>query len=151
MFSFASATLAYYGFLNRDYFDFYDNTLIYGNYGGLDYSAGEIGGTITQTAQDPAPLTMRRFMSTTWSLNKPLTQWTFWSPTLKSYRMCPRFSTTLFRRGSPTGGDQRRMGRNGSAAKGERVTSVHAEERSRAYTMAARSSRWLRPAHETLC
>jgi hypothetical protein len=56
MFSFASATLAYYGFLNPDYFDFYDNTLIYGNYGGLDYSAGEIGGTITQTAQDPAPL-----------------------------------------------------------------------------------------------
>jgi hypothetical protein len=43
-----------FNFPNPDYFDFYNNTPIYGNYGGLDYSAGEMGGTITQTS--PAPL-----------------------------------------------------------------------------------------------
>jgi hypothetical protein len=56
MFTFDTATLVDYGFPNPDYFDFYANTLIYGNYGGLDYSAGEIGGTITLTSEDPAPL-----------------------------------------------------------------------------------------------
>ena len=48
MFTFDSATLVAYGFPNPDYFDFQENTIIYGNYGGLDYSAGEIGGTITR-------------------------------------------------------------------------------------------------------
>ena len=56
MFTFDFDTLVDYGFPNPDYFDFYGDTLIYGNYGGQDYSAGEIGGTITLTPQDPAPL-----------------------------------------------------------------------------------------------
>jgi hypothetical protein len=55
MFTFDSATLVAYGFPNPDYFDFQENTIIYGNYGGLDYSAGEIGGTITDTSLETAP------------------------------------------------------------------------------------------------
>jgi hypothetical protein len=39
-----------------DYFHFSDNGLYYGNYGGLDYSAGTENGRITQTPADPAPV-----------------------------------------------------------------------------------------------
>jgi hypothetical protein len=56
MFTFDFGTLVDYGFPNADYFDVIGDTVIYGNYGGQDYSAGEIGGTITQTPQDLAPL-----------------------------------------------------------------------------------------------
>ena len=57
MFTFDFDTLVnYYNFPNPDYFDFYGDTLIYGNYGGQNYSAGEIGGTITQTSEDPDPV-----------------------------------------------------------------------------------------------
>src|SRR5829696_1687794 len=54
MFTFGFNSFVGYGFPNPDYFDFYGDTLIYGNYGGQDYSAGEIGGMITPTS--PAPL-----------------------------------------------------------------------------------------------
>ena len=37
-------------------FHLIDDTLTYGNYGGLDYTAGQIGGTITGTTADPAPV-----------------------------------------------------------------------------------------------
>jgi len=33
-----------------------DTTLVYGNYGGLDYSAGQPGGSITGTPADVAPV-----------------------------------------------------------------------------------------------
>ena len=33
-----------------------DATLVYGNYGGLDYTAGQLNGTITGTSADPAPV-----------------------------------------------------------------------------------------------
>jgi len=52
-FDFDFDTLVEYGFPNPDYFDFYGDTLVYGNYGGQDYSAGEIGGTITPTSPEP--------------------------------------------------------------------------------------------------
>jgi len=54
MFTFDFDSLVAYGFPDPDYFDFSGGTLIYGNYGGQNYSAGEIGGTITSTS--PAPL-----------------------------------------------------------------------------------------------
>jgi hypothetical protein len=38
------------------YFHFGDNGPYYGNYGGLDYSAGTEDGTITGTSADPAPV-----------------------------------------------------------------------------------------------
>jgi hypothetical protein len=43
-------------FPNWDAFHFDGNTLTYGNYGGLDYSAGTLGGTITGTSADPVPV-----------------------------------------------------------------------------------------------
>ena len=33
-----------------------DGQLVYGNYGGANYSAGHTGGTLTFTAADPAPV-----------------------------------------------------------------------------------------------
>ena len=39
-----------------DYLDLIGDTLTYGNYAGLGYSAGAIGGTITETSTDPAPV-----------------------------------------------------------------------------------------------
>ena len=41
---------------NLNYLHFGDNGLYYGNYGGLDYSAGTENGTITGTSADPAPV-----------------------------------------------------------------------------------------------
>ena len=38
------------------YFHFGDHGLYYGNYGGLDYSAGTEDGTITGTSSDPDPV-----------------------------------------------------------------------------------------------
>jgi hypothetical protein len=38
------------------FFSFQNDTLTYGNYGGLDYSAGQFGGTVTGTSLDPAPV-----------------------------------------------------------------------------------------------
>jgi hypothetical protein len=49
-------TLVEYGFPNPDYFNFDDGSLTYGNYGGKNYSAGEFGGTITGTPEDPPPV-----------------------------------------------------------------------------------------------
>lgn len=43
-------------FPNLDFFHFDENTLTYGNYGGLHYSAGMFGGTITGTPADPPPV-----------------------------------------------------------------------------------------------
>ena len=43
-------------FPNLNSFHFGDNGLYYGNYGGLDYSAGTENGTITGTTADPAPV-----------------------------------------------------------------------------------------------
>ena len=42
-------------FFNFDYIHFDGNTLTYGNYGGLNYSAGTEGGTALVPA-DPAPV-----------------------------------------------------------------------------------------------
>ncbi|MGO4526675.1 hypothetical protein AB4097_17660 [Microvirga sp. 2MCAF35] len=42
--------------LNLEYFHFGDHGLYYGNYGGLDYSAGTENGTITGTSADPNPV-----------------------------------------------------------------------------------------------
>ena len=42
--------------LNLKYFHFGENGLYYGNYGGLDYSAGAENGTITGTSADPTPV-----------------------------------------------------------------------------------------------
>jgi hypothetical protein len=39
-----------------EYFHFGDHGPYYGNYGGLDYSAGTENGTITGTSADPAPI-----------------------------------------------------------------------------------------------
>jgi hypothetical protein len=39
-----------------EYLDFGDNGPQYGNYGGLNYSAGTEGGTVTGTPADPAPV-----------------------------------------------------------------------------------------------
>jgi hypothetical protein len=39
-----------------EYFDFSEDGPRYGNYGGLNYSAGTEGGTITGTSADPAPV-----------------------------------------------------------------------------------------------
>ena len=38
------------------YFHFGDHGLYYGNYGGLEYSAGTENGTITGTSLDPEPV-----------------------------------------------------------------------------------------------
>ena len=56
MFTFDFDSLVDYGFPNPDYFDFYGDTLVYGYYGGQDYSAGQIDGTITLTSADPVPV-----------------------------------------------------------------------------------------------
>jgi hypothetical protein len=40
-------------FFDFDNFNFVDHTLTYGNYGGFNYSAGMLGGTITETSPDP--------------------------------------------------------------------------------------------------
>ena len=42
--------------LKLKYFHFGDHGLYYGNYGGLEYSAGTENGTITGTSADPAPV-----------------------------------------------------------------------------------------------
>ena len=42
--------------LKLKYFHFGDHGLYYGNYGGLDYSAGIENGTISGTSDDPAPV-----------------------------------------------------------------------------------------------
>ncbi len=41
---------------NLSYFHFGENGLYYGNYGGLDYSAGVENGRITKTSADPTPV-----------------------------------------------------------------------------------------------
>ena len=43
-------------FQTPDYFDFYGDIFVYGYYSGQDYSAGQIGGTITLTSAAPVPV-----------------------------------------------------------------------------------------------